>query len=159
MTISQTKASFSADESRKKAPLKKLPLQGGEKSRPRGSKDVVKKTTTRTSVTRSEIQEYWMQGYEHVQRTDKTTANIEQWQSAAMKSLEEKKVNDARWAQSWRQFKDQPEDQSKEKLKNQHKEQSEEQPSEGPKEQLALVPQLDPAKPCSSKTLEPLNFS
>lgn len=130
MTASQTKTSFSTDESKKKAPPKKLPLQSADKARPRNSKDGAKKTTTRTSVTRSEIQEYWMQGYEHVQRTDKTTANIEQWQSAAMKSLEEKKAKDERWAESWRQQKDQKE-----------------------------PAQPDDAKPCSSKTLEPLNFA
>ncbi|XP_016843928.1 uncharacterized protein LOC100121379 isoform X2 [Nasonia vitripennis] len=130
MTASQTKTSFSTDESKKKAPPKKLPIQSADKARPRNSKDGAKKTTTRTSVTRSEIQEYWMQGYEHVQRTDKTTANIEQWQSAAMKSLEEKKAKDERWAESWRQHKDQKE-----------------------------PAQPDDAKPCSSKTLEPLNFA
>lgn len=94
----------------RKAPPKKLALQ--EKPRPRASKDsggAKKPPSTRTSVTRSEIQEYWMQGYEHVQRTEKTTGNIEQWQSAAMKSLQEKKDKDALWATKWRQQEQQDE--------------------------------------------------
>jgi hypothetical protein len=107
ITDSQTKTSLMIDDSKKKAPPKKLSLQSGDKVKSRSSKDSAKKTMTRTSVTRSEIQEYWMQGYEYVQRTDKTTANIEQWQSAAMKSLEEKKINNARWSEIWRQQKDQ----------------------------------------------------
>ncbi|XP_058810299.1 uncharacterized protein LOC131675359 isoform X2 [Phymastichus coffea] len=142
MSISQTKTSITTDESKIKSaqPPRKLPIQSDKLTRQlRGLTASGKefsqqpKKPTRTSVTRSEIQEYWMQGYEHVQRTDKTTANIEQWQSAAMKSLEEKKAKDERWVQSWRQ----------------QKEQHENKP---PK-------QLDDAKPCSSKTIEPLNFA
>ncbi|XP_023247169.1 uncharacterized protein LOC106637034 [Copidosoma floridanum] len=145
LTASQTKTSFSTDDSKKKAPPKKLALQGTESSgkagRGRASKETgaggKKQGTTRTSVTRSEIQEYWMQGYEHVQRTEKTTGNIDQWQSAAMKSLEEKKVNDARWAEAWRHQKEQ----------------------HPPKTSVSQHSQLDDAKPCSSKALEPLNFA
>lgn len=179
MTASQTKTSFSTDESKKKAPPKKLPIQGADKARPRSSKEPAVKKPARTSVTRSEIQEYWMQGYEHVQRTDKTTANIEQWQSAAMKSLEEKKAKDARWAEIWQQQKEQHQKEllkDKEKgLKQQEGQQGQQQPpapskdakdpskestKELPKDLPApKEPVRDDAKPCSSKTLEPLNFT
>lgn len=168
LTTSQTKTSFSTDESKKKVPPKKLPIQGADKSRPRTGKEPAVKKPARTSVTRSEIQEYWMQGYEHVQRTDKTTANIEQWQSAAMKSLEEKKAKDARWAEIWQQQKEQHQ---KELLKDKEKgvdlkqepagtkakESSGDTSKDLPKNPLE-EPVRDPAKPCSSKTLEPLNF-
>lgn len=172
ITTSQTKTSFSTDESKKKVPSKKLPTLGADKPRPRSSKEPVKKPA-RTSVTRSEIQEYWMQGYEHVQRTDKTTANIEQWQSAAMKSLEEKKVKDARWAEIWQQQKEQHQKELlKEKENNSNSKQQDRKPLSATSPNIPSInssknqpnnPHLketihDDVKPCSSKTTEPLNF-
>ncbi|XP_014225468.1 uncharacterized protein LOC106651464 isoform X1 [Trichogramma pretiosum] len=145
----------SGDEARsKKTPPRKLPIQEGGKPARAGrqagagkdGKDGRKggQGTARTSVTRSEIQEYWMQGYEHVQRTERTTANIEQWQSAAMRSLEEKKAKDARWSEAWQRQKEQTQAQSRSQSQNQFPSSSSGQ---------------DDAKPCTSKTLEPLSFA